>query len=75
MEISFRIECPKCHWGFEFQNFYINQGYLKGKCNHCRNEFFFKVTVMGFKINVSQKLPKGVPCATLKSHQVDVGAP
>lgn len=65
MEITFRIECPKCHWGHEFLNSYINMGYLKGKCNHCGNIFFFKATIMGVSVEVSQDLPDGVPCATL----------
>jgi hypothetical protein len=44
---------------------YVNEGFLKGKCQHCGNVFFFKVTVMGVTVEVSQDLPEGVPCRTL----------
>ena len=65
MKMTFRLECPQCHWGHEFSNDYINMGYLKGKCAHCENEFYFKVTVMGVNIEISQNLPDNVPCMTL----------
>jgi hypothetical protein len=65
MQATFRIECPKCLWGHEFKDSYINMGFLKGKCQHCGNEFFFKITVAGVNVEVSQELPEGVPCATL----------
>lgn len=57
MKMAFRIECPKCYWGHSFSNDYINMGYLKGKCDHCGNIFFFKVQVMGVKIEICQDQP------------------
>jgi hypothetical protein len=63
--MTFRIECPQCHWGHEFKDSYINDGFLKGKCAHCGNEFFFKITVSGIQIDVSQTFPEGIPCKTL----------
>jgi hypothetical protein len=65
MQISFRIECPHCHWGHIFKDSYINQGYLKGKCEHCGEPFFFKITVTGVSVETSKELPQGIPCATL----------
>jgi hypothetical protein len=65
MKITFRIECPQCHWGHDLRDDYVNEGFLKGKCQHCGNVFFFKVAVMGMTVEVSQELPKGVPCRTL----------
>jgi hypothetical protein len=65
MIIPIRIECPHCHWGHLFNNSYINQGQLKGKCNHCEKIFFFKVTIMGFSVETNKELPDDVPCMTL----------
>ena len=60
--MTFRIECPKCHWGYEFKDSFINKGFLKGKCQHCENEFFFKITVTGVNVEVTQELPEDTPC-------------
>jgi transposase-like protein len=57
MKVAFRIECPKCKWGHPFSNEYINQGFVKGKCNHCGNVFFFKISMTGFSVEVSQEYP------------------
>lgn len=65
MQVTFRIECPKCHWGHEFKDSYINMGYLKGKCQHCGNEFFWKIDVTGINVDVVQKLCEGDVCTTL----------
>lgn len=65
MQMTFRIECPKCHWGHEFKDQYINMGFLKGRCDHCKNDFFFKVAVSGVQVDVLQDLSEGVPCQTL----------
>jgi hypothetical protein len=40
-------------------------GFLRGKCSHCGNEFFFKVTLSGVQVDILQDLPEGVPCMTL----------
>ena len=66
MQILFRMECPECHWGHEVKNNYINQGFLKGKCRHCGNIFYFKVNITGINVLVKQDLPKGQPCKILK---------
>jgi hypothetical protein len=65
MKIGFRIECPQCHWGHSFKDSYVNEGFLKGKCEHCGNIFFFKVTVTGVNIEVCQALSENTPCKTL----------
>jgi hypothetical protein len=65
MQISFRIECPHCHWGHIFKDSYINMGYLKGKCEHCGEAFFFKITVTGVDVEINRELPQGLPCVTL----------
>jgi DNA-directed RNA polymerase subunit RPC12/RpoP len=65
MQIPIRIECPHCHWGHSFSSSYINQGYLKGKCDHCGEAIFFKVIITGFNIEINKELPAGVPCRTL----------
>ena len=65
MQIPFRIECPHCHWGHTFKDSYINQGYLKGKCEHCGELFFIKITVTGVNVEISKELPANIPCATL----------
>ena len=62
MMLTFRIECPKCGWGHEFRDSYINRGWLELCCSHCENEFFAKVTVSGVNVDVQQKLPEGAPC-------------
>jgi hypothetical protein len=65
MQMTFRLECPKCHWGHEFRDSYINKGFLKGVCQHCGNTFFFKVTVMGVDVQVCQEPPKDAPWEAL----------
>ena len=55
MELIFRIDCPKCNWGHEVKNSYINRGFVKGKCAHCGNPFFFKLKVMGVNLQVEQE--------------------
>jgi len=71
MQTTFRIECPKCHWGHEFKDSYINMGFLKGKCSHCGNDFFFKVAVSGIQVDVLQDLPGDVPCMTLDGAKIE----
>jgi hypothetical protein len=65
MKLVFRVECPKCHWGYSIKSDHINRGFLKATCYHCDNQFFFKVTVSGFQTEVLQELPEGVPCTTI----------
>ena len=65
MNLAFRMDCPKCKWGYAPLNSHINQGFLKGKCTHCENKFFFKITVTGINMEVEQELPEGQPCKTL----------
>lgn len=62
MMFTFRIECPKCKWGHEFRDSYVNQGWLKLCCSHCDNEFFTKITVSGVNVDTRQELPDGMPC-------------
>ena len=50
MQINFRIECPHCHWGVGYKDSYINKGFLKIKCDHCKKVLFFKITVMGVQV-------------------------
>ncbi len=65
MQMTFRVDCPKCNWGHIFKDSYINQGFLQGKCDHCGNKFYFKITVMGVQVEVEQGLPEDSPCTTL----------
>jgi hypothetical protein len=41
-------------------------GFLKGKCDHCGNVFFFKITITGINVDVLQEIPEGTPCVTLE---------
>ena len=66
MMLSFRIECPKCQWGHPFKDRYINNGFLIGKCSHCGNKFYFKITVTGVDVKVQQENPVGQVCKTLE---------
>jgi acyl carrier protein len=65
MQINFRIECPHCHWGVGYKDSYVNKGFLKIKCDHCKKVLFFKITVMGVLVEVSKELPEGLPCESL----------
>jgi hypothetical protein len=65
MKINFRVECPHCKWGRSIQAGHINQGYLKGRCVHCDEIFYFKITVKGIEVDFCKELPEGVPCMTL----------
>jgi len=69
MQLTFRIECPECNWGHKFRDAYVNEGWLKGKCHHCGNIFFWKIKVTGVQIEVDQNLPEGKPCKTLLEAQ------
>jgi hypothetical protein len=69
--MTFRIECPKCHWGHEFRDSYINKGFLKGACDHCENVFFFKVSVTGVDVQVCQELPNDTPYEILLEANFD----
>ena len=70
--MTFRIECPRCHWGHEFRDSYINKGFLKGVCQHCGNIFFFKITVMGVDVQICQELPKeDTPYETLPEARIE----
>jgi hypothetical protein len=66
MQMAFRMDCPKCHWGHDVRASYINQGFLYGKCQHCGNKFYFKINVTGVNIEIEQELPEGQPCTTLE---------
>ena len=59
--LNFRLECPKCKWGHEFRDSYVNQGWIKLHCTHCENEFWTKIAVTGIKIEIEQDLPEGAP--------------
>jgi len=65
MKINFRVECPHCKWGKSVHAAHINQGYLKGRCQHCDEIFYFKITVKGIEVEYHKKLPEGAPCTTL----------
>ena len=65
MTTAVRIECPKCRWGFKYKDSHINQGFLKAKCKHCSNLFFFKITLTGVNVEVFQDKPDA-PVHTLK---------
>ena len=65
MQINFRVECPHCHWGVKYRDSYVNKGFLKIKCDHCKKVLFFKITVMGVLVEVSKELPEGLPCESL----------
>ena len=69
MQMTFRIECPNCNWGHEFKNSYINQGYLKTRCQHCKELFFFKIIVGNVHIDVTH-LPPDVPYTALPDKNV-----
>ena len=58
--MNFRVECPKCHWGYGVKNDQINAGYLRVTCSHCGNQFWFILTLSDIRLHVSQDLPKGV---------------
>jgi len=62
VKLSFRVECPKCRWGYGPKPGDINEGYLKATCGHCQNVFFFKVAVNEVKVEVCQELSEGNPC-------------
>ena len=61
MKITFRIECPHCHWGHPFRDGYVNMGWLEVECTHCGERFFTKVTVTGVNVETEKALPEGVP--------------
>ncbi len=65
MKISFRIECPYCHWGHIWSDNFVNMGWLGLKCAHCESDFFTKIEVTGVSIQTNTKLPNGVPCANI----------
>jgi predicted Zn finger-like uncharacterized protein len=54
-----RVECPKCGWGYAVKDAQLNMGYVKVTCDHCSNEFWFKLTVSDINLKVSQDLPEG----------------
>jgi len=62
MKLMFRVECPKCLWGYGPSPNDVNQGFVEAKCQHCGNAFFFKITVNDVKVEVKQILPNDVPC-------------
>lgn len=65
MQITFRIECPHCHWGHKFKDSYINMGFIENSCDHCGKILFFKVTVTGVQIEVLKEIPKDTPYESL----------
>ena len=67
MQLAFRIECPHCHWGYEWKNENVNMGFLKANCKHCGKSFVFKLTITGVKVEFEPELPKDIPCKTLES--------
>ena len=58
MQMSFRIECPKCNWGHKWQNSIINQGWIKLHCVHCESDFLCKVTIPTVITEVKEVLPE-----------------
>ena len=64
MKISFRIECPSCHWGHEWRDEYINMGWIALKCSHCDSRFFTKISIPTVDVSLVGFLPEGVPCFT-----------
>lgn len=61
VKIAFRVDCPKCRWGFPMRQADINVGYLVAKCEHCENIFYYRIIVSGIEIIIHQDLPEGAP--------------
>jgi predicted Zn finger-like uncharacterized protein len=57
--MHFRVECPKCGWGYAVKDAQINAGFIRVTCDHCRNRFWFKLTLSDINLKVSQDLPEG----------------
>ena len=74
MKLVFRIECPYCHWGIEFKNSYINQGWVRVKCDHCGEQSYTKIAVTGIKIETEKELPEGAPGKMKKCSKCDEDA-
>ena len=45
MKMTFRIECPLCKWGNQWNDGYINMGWIGLNCTHCEEKFFAKITI------------------------------
>jgi len=56
MKLTFRVECPHCHWGYAMTESDINKGFIKAQCSHCQNTFFFKISVTGVNIEVQKEI-------------------
>lgn len=65
MKIAFRLECPACHWGHEWRDDYVNQGWLELVCSHCEKSFFVKITIPSIAVEVCLDRPEA-PVAALE---------
>jgi hypothetical protein len=48
---------------------FINQGFLRGKCAHCDESFFFKLTVKGIEVEYHKELPLDTPCKSVEEYK------
>ena len=62
MKMTFRIECPLCKWGNQWNDGYINMGWIGLICTHCEEKFFAKITINDIKVEITDSLPEDVPC-------------
>lgn len=58
MKIAFRIECPHCHWGMEWKDNYVNQGWISLTCNHCKEESFTKIDIPIVNVKTQSEPPE-----------------
>ena len=65
MKISFRIDCPHCHWGYPWSDRYVNTGWLILRCGHCNDTFCLKINIPVVQVETEKILPKGEPCQNL----------
>ena len=54
MIANIRIECPHCGWGYGYNQEDVNQGYRIGVCNHCGNNFKFKITLSKIEVDIQK---------------------
>ncbi len=57
MKLAFRIECPRCHYGYEWRDAYVNQGWLELRCNHCDEMFYTKINIPTVSVETSAERP------------------
>ena len=53
-QVSLKIQCPHCEKVCKWNDKYINRGWTKIQCNHCKNEFAIKIHISSFDIQTKK---------------------